>query len=69
VAIEHQQAIYDYILQLVQAAEIPNPDAVAEQLLLLVEGAIVVAMMRRSPVAAKHAKAAAATLIQEALSS
>ncbi|MCM1982279.1 hypothetical protein [Lyngbya confervoides] len=57
-AIAHPQAIYDYILQLVQAAEIANPEAVAEQLLLLVEGAIVVAMMRQSP--------AAATLIQMA---
>jgi AcrR family transcriptional regulator len=66
VAIEHQQAIHDYILQLVKAAEIDNPDVVAEQLLLLVEGAIVVAMMRRSPAAAIHAKAAAAMLIQTA---
>jgi AcrR family transcriptional regulator len=66
VAIEHQQAIHDYILQLVKAAEIDNPDGVAEQLLLLVEGAIVVAMMRRSPAAAAQAKAAAAMLIQTA---
>lgn len=64
VAIEHQQALYGYILHLVQAAELDNPDAVAEQLLLLMEGAIVVAMMRRSPAAATHAKTAAATLIQ-----
>ncbi|MGB3516686.1 MAG: TetR/AcrR family transcriptional regulator [Elainellaceae cyanobacterium] len=64
VAIEHQQALYGYILHLVQAAELDNPDAVAEQLLLLVEGAIVVAMMRRSPAAATHAKTAAAMLIQ-----
>lgn len=66
VAIEHQQAIYDYILQLIKAAEIDNPDGLAEQLLLLVEGAIVVAMMRRSPAAAAQAKAAAAMLIQAA---
>ena len=63
-AIEHKQAVFDYILQLVNAAAIANPDAVAEQLLLLVEGAIVVAMMRRDPKAATYAKAAAATLIQ-----
>jgi AcrR family transcriptional regulator len=66
VAIEHQQAIYDYILQLAHAAEISDPEAVAAQLLLLVEGAIVVAMMRRNPAAATHAKAAAAVLIQTA---
>ncbi len=64
VAIEHQQALYGYILHLVQAAELDHPNAVAEQLLLLVEGAIVVAMMRRSPAAAIHAKTAAAMLIQ-----
>lgn len=64
VAIEHQQALYGYILHLVQAAELDHPNAVAEQLLLLVEGAIVVAMMRRSPAAATHAKTAAAMLIQ-----
>ena len=66
VAIEHQQAMFDYILQLVNAANIANPDTVAEQLLLLVEGSIVVAMMRRNPAAATHAKAAATTLIQAA---
>ncbi|WP_204139591.1 TetR/AcrR family transcriptional regulator [Halomicronema sp. CCY15110] len=66
VAIEHQQAIYDYILQLVKAAEIDDPDAVAEQLLLLLEGAIVVAMMRRNPAAAVQAKAAAEMLIRAA---
>jgi AcrR family transcriptional regulator len=66
VAIAHQREIYDYILQLVKAAEIANPDTVAEQLLLLVEGAIVVAMMRRSPAAATQAKTAAATLLQAA---
>lgn len=66
VAVEHQQAIFSYILKLVKAAEIANPDKVAEQLLLLIEGAIVVAMMRRDPAAATHAKAAANTLIQAA---
>ena len=66
VAVEHQQAIFGYILKLVKAAEIANPDKVAEQLLLLIEGAIVVAMMRRDPAAATHAKAAANTLIQAA---
>ena len=66
VAIEHQQAMFDYILQLVNAANIANPDTEAEQLQLLVEGSIVVAMMRRNPAAATHAKAAATTLIQAA---
>ncbi|MBE9241509.1 TetR/AcrR family transcriptional regulator [Synechocystis salina] len=63
VALKHQQAVYEYILQLVYEAEIPHPEAVAEQLLLLMEGSIVVAMMRRHPGAAIQAKAAAARLI------
>lgn len=66
IAIEHQQAIYDYILQLARAAKMSNPEEVAEQLLLLAEGAIVVAMMRRSPATAERAKTAAAVLIQKA---
>ncbi|MEB3212763.1 MAG: TetR/AcrR family transcriptional regulator, partial [Leptolyngbyaceae bacterium] len=36
VAIDHQNAIHEYILQLVTAADLPNPDIVAQQLLLLV---------------------------------
>lgn len=63
VAIEHQRAISNYILNLVQAAQLPNPESLTQQLLILVEGAIVVAMMTRSSGAAVQAREAAARLI------
>lgn len=64
VAIAHQQVIFDYILSLVQAADLPNPEDITQQLLILVEGAIIVAMMQQNPDAAHHAKQAASSLIK-----
>lgn len=63
VCMEHQQAVFAYVLNLVKAAELPNPDILAQQLLILVEGAIVVAMMQRNSEAALQAKQVASTLI------
>ncbi|MGG6239987.1 TetR/AcrR family transcriptional regulator [Nodosilinea sp. AN01ver1] len=62
----HQQAIADYILTLVQEANLPNPQDLAHQLLILMQGATVVAMMHGCPNAADQAKAAAAVLIESA---
>ncbi|BAY91270.1 TetR family transcriptional regulator protein [Tolypothrix tenuis PCC 7101] len=64
VALEHQQSIYQYILQLAQAAEVTLPEQLARQLLLLVQGAIVVALMEGSWSTASQAKKAAVMLIQ-----
>lgn len=64
VCMDHQQANFDYLLDLVRAAELPNPEVMAQQLLILVEGAIVVAMMQRNSEAAMQAKQAAAVLIE-----
>ncbi|ARV60560.1 TetR family transcriptional regulator [Nostocales cyanobacterium HT-58-2] len=64
VALEHQQSIYHYIKSLAQAAEVSSPEQLARQLLLLIQGAIVVAMMERSWSTAAQAKKAAAMLIQ-----
>ncbi|MEH2358540.1 TetR/AcrR family transcriptional regulator [Nostoc sp.] len=66
VALEHQQSIYHYIKSLAQAAEVLSPEQLARQLLLLVQGAIVVAMMEGSWSTASQAKKVAATLIQTA---
>ena len=63
VAIQHQQAIADYVLELVKAAELPNPDAITQQLLILIEGAIVVAMMQGNADAALRAKRVADVLL------
>ncbi|MBD2440900.1 TetR/AcrR family transcriptional regulator [Nostoc sp. FACHB-110] len=66
VALEHQQAIYHYIKTLAQAAEVTLPEQLARQLLLLIQGAIVVAMMEGSWSTASQAKKAALILIQTA---
>ncbi|MGF1498613.1 MAG: TetR/AcrR family transcriptional regulator [Elainellaceae cyanobacterium] len=68
IAMEHQQAVSDYILSLVKAADLPESESIAQQLVILIEGAIVVAMMRRCSESAAQAKQAAAVLIEQAKS-
>lgn len=63
VAIRHQQAIADYVHGLVEAAELDNPDLLTQQLLIVIEGAIVVAMMQNNTNAALQAKQVAAALL------
>lgn len=63
VAVAHQCVIFDYLLNLVKGADLPNPEDTARQLLIIVEGAIVVAMMQRDPSVALQAKQAAVTLL------
>ncbi|MEM7770046.1 MAG: TetR/AcrR family transcriptional regulator, partial [Cyanobacteria bacterium P01_A01_bin.37] len=45
VAVKHKQAILAYIRSLVEAANLAHPNTLAQQLAILIEGAIVVAMM------------------------
>lgn len=66
VAVAHKRAIADYILSLVTAAEVPEPEILTQQLLILFEGAIVVATMQQNPAAAWQAKQVAAALITNA---
>lgn len=63
VAIEHQRSILNYVLGLVTVAELKNPDVLAQQLLVLIEGAIVVSMMQGNADAALCAKQVAAALL------
>ncbi|MBE9029840.1 TetR/AcrR family transcriptional regulator [filamentous cyanobacterium LEGE 11480] len=69
IALQHQQAIADYVLELVKADGQPYPEALTQQLLILIEGAIIVAMMQGNPAAALSAKQAAATLLSTRLES
>ncbi|NEO03027.1 MAG: TetR/AcrR family transcriptional regulator [Moorea sp. SIO3I7] len=62
-ALEHQQAVYAYILDLAQAAGITDPELLARQFLLLVQGSIVVAMMEGNSIAAAQAKTVASGLL------
>ncbi len=64
VALEHQQAVYHYILSLVAATNRAAPESLAQQLLILVEGAIVVALMQQNSESAQQAKQTAAALMQ-----
>lgn len=63
IALEHKQAIYDYILAQAQAAGIKTPELLARQLFILTEGAIVVAMREDNTIAAQQAKEVAAILL------
>ena len=52
-----------YIQSLAEAAGLQNPESLAYQIAILIEGAIAVALMGRRADAAIHAKEAATVLI------
>ncbi|SDF89549.1 MULTISPECIES: TetR/AcrR family transcriptional regulator [Thalassobaculum] len=64
---EHKRLIVDYLAKLCADAGARDPHALAEQLALLKEGAIVTAQVRGIPDAAKTAKAMAQGIIDAAL--
>ena len=64
VSLEHQRAVSEYMLTLVNEANLPNPQELADQIMILMQGATVVAMMQGRSQAASQAKAAAAALIK-----
>lgn len=66
-AIAHKRRNREYITELATAAGISNPETFAKQLMLLVEGAIVTALVQDDPDAAKDAKKAARALVTNAL--
>ena len=63
ISLDHQQATFEYILSLVKAANLPDPEQLTRQLIILIQGETVVAMMQANSRAALTAKRAAATLI------
>lgn len=65
VCLEHQQAIHNYLFGLVKAANLTHPETLTQQLVILAEGAIVVAMMQREVNAAMQAKTVATMLIEQ----
>lgn len=66
-AAEHKRLILEYIERLCAQAGAAEPRALAEQLALLKEGAIVTAQVRGMPEAAQVAKQVAATLLDAAV--
>lgn len=66
-AAKHKRSIYDYTVSLAKAAGALDARALAQQLLVLQEGATAVAHIMEAPIAARQAKRAARTLIDAAL--
>lgn len=64
---EHKRLMFIYCREVAAKAGAKNPDALASQLLLLKEGAIVTAHMGYSETPAKDAKSAAMHLVNQAL--
>lgn len=62
---QFKQLIRDYIKELCVEAAADEPDGLADQLALILEGAIVTAQVSQNPKAARTAKKAAAVLIEQ----
>jgi AcrR family transcriptional regulator len=63
VAARHKRALYDFIRSLAGEGDFDDPDSLAGEIFLLVEGAIVVALVLSTPDATHNARSAASTLI------
>lgn len=68
VCVDFKRMMKEFILDLCTKMEVRNPLKLAEELALLLEGAIVTAQVSQKPEAAKIAKRAAAVLIEHELS-
>ena len=62
VTVAHKDAIRAFLRDLCAECGVPDPDELAAQLMLLYDGAIVTAVIRHDPTAARAARAAARTL-------
>ncbi|WKX73959.1 TetR/AcrR family transcriptional regulator [Streptomyces sp. XD-27] len=63
---DHKHAVREYVADLARDVGAGDPSALAQQLVLLVEGAITTAAITGDPAAARHARTAAETLITAA---
>jgi AcrR family transcriptional regulator len=61
---EHKILVLKYLRQLARAAEVPAPDELADELMLLMEGAIVMAYVAGDQKSPRRAKNAARKLMQ-----
>jgi len=60
---EHKQKLLDYVVELCEAHGIDDPQATGKQLLILIDGAITVALVMGDPGAADNAQCMARTLL------
>jgi AcrR family transcriptional regulator len=63
---DHKKAVLEYLAELVRDLDAGNPQILAEQLLLLLDGAITTAAISGDPDVALRARAAAQTLVTAA---
>lgn len=63
---EHKEALFHFLVGLTSAAEVEDPPAVARQVVMLIDGAMVSSAFTGDPDAARLAKQAAATLLVRA---
>ncbi|WP_445658982.1 TetR/AcrR family transcriptional regulator [Achromobacter sp. NCFB-sbj8-Ac1-l] len=63
VAREHKARLLAYVRELTAAAALPDPDEAARQLLVLIDGAIAVALVSRDPAIADSAQRVAQALL------
>lgn len=66
VAREHKEALVGYVAGLMRAVPVGEPEALARQLVLLIDGAIAGAALMGEPAAARQARTAAAVLLETA---
>ena len=64
---EYKKLVKNYIQHLCEQAGAPNPQLLAEELALLLEGATVTAQVSQNPKTAQIAKRAAKALIEKAI--
>jgi AcrR family transcriptional regulator len=65
-AAAQKRAVFDYIVENAQSARLKDPRNLAQQILILHEGAIAVAHEFGAPIAARQAKRAASVIIDDA---
>jgi hypothetical protein len=64
-AVRHKAAIDDYLVSIVHLAGLHDPESIINELGILIDGAIVAAMVSRRPEVALFAKSAFAVLLRE----
>jgi len=63
VSMQHQQLTFDYILSLVQAANLPDPGGITRQVMIIMEGTVVVAMLQHRADMAAYGKQVLSTVL------
>ncbi|WP_088430261.1 TetR/AcrR family transcriptional regulator [Halomicronema hongdechloris] len=64
VSMQHQQLTFDYILGLVQAANLSDPEGITRQVMIIMEGTVVIAMLQHCSGIACCGKQILSTLLE-----